>query len=71
MEKGAQPNEKYDSGNTPLHHALNNGIKCQRFPESQRKYVEMAMYLIEKGAQINAKNHNGNTPLHQAVMQTI
>ncbi|KAF8418711.1 ankyrin repeat-containing domain protein [Tirmania nivea] len=41
-------------GNTPLHHASENG------------HQEIAKLLIERGADAAAANMYGNTPLHRA-----
>lgn len=55
IEHGARVNEKYYSGLTLLHYA----VELQIMP-----YMRI---LVENGADINAKDDNGETPLHKAV----
>ncbi|WP_353280796.1 ankyrin repeat domain-containing protein [Wolbachia endosymbiont (group B) of Cyclophora punctaria] len=54
LEKGADVNERYHSGNTVLHLAAENG---------HEKTVE---FLLAKGANVNEKGYHDMTPLHFA-----
>jgi len=53
IEKGANVNEKDDSGYEPLHLINSKAV---------------GVLLIEKGSDINTRNENGQTPLHLAAM---
>jgi ankyrin repeat protein len=51
---GANVNDRDNSGETPLHHAV------------RHVYDVRAKYLLSHGADVNAKDNNGHTPLHAA-----
>jgi ankyrin repeat protein len=55
IERGADINAKYESGNTPLICAISAG------------QLDIVKILIENGADINAKYESGNTPLIFAI----
>ena len=57
IESGSNPNEKNESGETPIFMAIDNGN------------LKMLELLIQKGANINIEDKTGLTPLDLAVRQ--
>ena len=54
LDKGADPNETDEDGNSPLHMAFKEGKS------------DTVRVLLERGADPNKPNEDGNTPLHKA-----
>ena len=57
ITRGANINAQDNSGNTPLHHALDEGVMM---------IPSIIHCLIEFGADVNIKNNVGQTPFHLA-----
>ncbi|ELU10545.1 hypothetical protein CAPTEDRAFT_104768, partial [Capitella teleta] len=57
LRHGADPNQRNDVSNSPLHDAVLNETKDQ---------LNVVKLLIQNGAHVNEKGMNGATPLHYA-----